>query len=106
MLSCAQVNYLSPFLLTLELQSCLEKGARERKGTVPGEEVSGDQEGEEGERKGARVVMVTSSGHLSAEFNLANMNGEENYSRFIFYYNSKLYMVRAVVSSCTQTDGI
>ena len=51
----------------------------------------------EGERKGARVVMVTSSGHSSAIFNPANMNGEQNYSRFIFYYNSKLYMVRGVV---------
>lgn len=72
-LAQAQVNYLSHFLLTLELQPFLKQGAADR-GV-------------------ARVVMVTSSSHRSAEFNPANMNGELHYSRFLFYYNSKLYQV-------------
>ena len=71
-----QVNHLSPFLLTLELMSCLKQAAKD-----------------EG---GARVVMVTSSSHKSAEFNPGNMNGEQYYSRFLFYYNSKLYNVSIV----------
>ena len=43
---------------------------------------------------GAKVIMVTSSGHTSAVFDPANMNGELSYSRFVSYYNSKLYNVR------------
>ena len=67
------MNYLGHFLLTLELQPFLKRGAEER--------------------GGGRVVMVTSCSHTSAEFNPANMNGELYYSRFLFYYNSKLYQV-------------
>ena len=68
------MNHLGPCLLTLELQPLLKKG----------------QEG----KNGARVVMLTSAAHSSAEFDPTNMNGEQYYSRFMAYYNSKLYNVR------------
>ena len=68
-----QVNHLGHFLLTLELLPCLKRAAAER----------GD----------ARVVVVSSGSHVSGEFNPANMNREEYYSRPAFYANSKLYNV-------------
>ena len=68
-----QVNHLSHFLLTLELLPALRRGSQER-----------------GE---ARVVIVSSASHTSAVFNPANMNGEQSYSRYTFYGNSKLYNV-------------
>ena len=68
-----QVNHLGPFLLTLELHQLLKMGAERR--------------------VGARVVMVTSSAHSSADFDPSNINAERYYSRFLAYYNSKLYNV-------------
>lgn len=70
--------------MTLELQPLLKKGQEMvREGRGEGQEIKG----------GARVVMVTSAVHSSAEFDPSNMNGERCYSRFMAYYNSKLYNV-------------
>lgn len=44
--------------------------------------------------KGAKVVIVTSNSHSSAEFSPSNTSGEQGYSRYMAYYNSKLYNVR------------
>ena len=76
MINC-QVNHLGPCLLTLELHPLLKMG-REGKG-------------------GARVVLLTSAAHSSAEFDPSNMNGEQCYSRFMAYYNSMLYNVSSIL---------
>lgn len=81
--------------MTLELQPLLKKGQEMvREGRGEGEEEEGE-EGKKGQeiKGGARVVMVTSAVHSSAEFDPSNMNGERCYSRFMAYYNSKLYNV-------------
>lgn len=72
-LSPTKVNYLSHFLLTLELLPLLETTA----------ERTGD----------CRVVFVASRRHAQGVFNPRNINGEISYSRYSHYNHSKLYNV-------------
>ena len=69
-----QVNYLGHFLLTLELLPVIMETARSH----------GD----------VRIVNVSSAAHKWGTLNPSNMNGEASYSRWSFYGNSKLYIVR------------
>ena len=68
-----QVNHLSHFLLTLELLPILLDTAHS----------CGD----------CRIVIVSSAGHKTAEFDPQNMNGERSHNRLIFSRHSKLYNV-------------
>ena len=68
-----QVNYLSHFLLTLELLPIMLDTATS----------TGD----------CRIVIVSSVGLFNGQFVPDNMNGEQSYGRFAFYCHSKLYKV-------------
>ena len=72
----AQVNHLSPLLLTLELLPTLVETASSGSG-------GGD----------CRVVWVASMAHERGIWDPRNMNGEISYSPTTFYQNSKLYNV-------------
>ena len=77
-----QVNYLSHFLLTLELLPIILDAAAN----------TGD----------CRIVILASSGHYSGHFDPNNMNGEVSYSRVGFYQHSKLYTVSYLLSIIIQ----
>ena len=68
------MNHLSHLLLTLELLPIMRDTASS----------TGD----------GRIVIVSSVGHKSGEFNPSNMEGQQSYGRMNFYCNSKLYNVR------------
>jgi NAD(P)-dependent dehydrogenase (short-subunit alcohol dehydrogenase family) len=76
-----QVNHLSHFLLTLELLPVLQSTARE----------TGD----------VRVVCVSSVVHGWTDWDPDNMNAERDYSRYKFYFKSKLYNVCCVYCTCS-----
>ena len=76
------MNYLGHFLLTLELLPCLRK-------------VEAGQ---------ANVVILSSAAHTAGKLDLSNMNGEDHYSRYTFYANSKMYNVSQTVPQQV-TDG-
>lgn len=69
-----QINYLSHFLLTLELLPLMVEAAGR----------SGD----------ARIVFVASHSYSRGVFEPSNMNAERSYHHVSFYNNSKLYNVR------------
>ena len=71
-----QVNYLSHFLLTLELLPIILDTASN----------CGD----------CRIVIVSSSAHTDAVFEPGNMNAEVSYARLAFYFKSKLYNVNNI----------
>lgn len=70
-----QVNHLSHFLITLELLPILLESASQ----------TGD----------SRIVIVSSSLYALSSWEPANLNGEQEYNRLMFYPKSKLYNVSA-----------
>ena len=77
MVWCSQVNHLSPFLLTLELLPSLMETA----------DSSGD----------CRVVFVASIAHQRGVWAPQNRNAEKSFDKHLFYGNSKLYNVSAII---------
>nr|XP_006823711.1 PREDICTED: retinol dehydrogenase 12-like [Saccoglossus kowalevskii] len=77
-----QVNYLSHFLLTLQLLPLLKSSS-----------------------PGSRIINVSSVGHARGELNLENIQAQLSYSRIPFYGNSKLYQIMSMFSFQRRLEG-